>query len=217
MYISDWIIVIGIIIVIWFYNSKRGVGTKRPATIEDIENDIRFIKKSKIFSLEPFDSPHFIDVQDAFDVMEINYLRLKQKFFHTPEKALEIALDWHKYVESLAKLKFARTALNFDLSDKAYDKFDERVKEPSIIKEEIEKKFKSLLGEDWNKIPPDFFERRETMKKPDKETKAKLGIANEWRYYYRGLENFSENLYDWDRRREKEKEEREAEKQKRSK
>ena len=96
------------------------------------------------------------------------------------------------------------------MSDEASENMDERSKEPSIIKDEVEKKFKSLLGEDWQKIPPDYFERMETMKKPDKEIEAKLGIADEWKYYYRG----SENLFKLEEKRQKQEEEQEAEKHK---
>jgi len=65
-------------------------------SVEDIEKNVRFRKEKMIFSLAHFDSPHFIDVQDAFDAMEINYLRLKQRFVHTSKKVLEIAKDWYQ-------------------------------------------------------------------------------------------------------------------------
>ncbi len=213
MYIPLWLIVIGIIIAIWIYNSRKKAGfTERPDSVESIENSVRFLKEARIFNLEHFDSTHFIDKQNAFDAMEINYLRLKQRFSHIPEKVLEIARDWFKYVEALGDLKFARVMLDVDMSDEAFDNMDERSKEPSIIKDEVEKKFKSLLGEDWQKIPPDYFERMETTKKPDKETEAKLGIADEWKYYYAG----SANLFRLEEKRQKQKKELETEKQKKA-
>ncbi|MFY9484848.1 MAG: hypothetical protein WAP74_04540 [Patescibacteria group bacterium] len=147
--------------------------------MEDIEQGI-YRQKNIIFSLNHFDSPHFIDVQNAFDAMEINYLRLKQRFAHVPDQALEIAKDWYRYAKALGDLKHARVMLAVDMDDYAF----EISKEPSVVKEEVEKKFKSLLGKDWQKIPLDYFERLEKMKKPDKKTAAKYGIGDGWKYYY---------------------------------
>jgi hypothetical protein len=68
---------------------------------------------------------------------------------------------------------------------------------------EVEKKFKSLLGDDWQGIPPDYFKRMETIKEPDSKTKKELELANDWKNYYRD----SGNLYKLEERRRKEKEE----------
>lgn len=200
-----WITIIVAIIGIYLfgkYREKKDTEEeKNPENrIERIEKGVSILKE-RVFELEHFDSPQFIDCQDAFDVTEVNYLRLKQRFIHTPEKVLEIAKDWHKYVEALGDLKFARAMLDVDMDDNAFDTLEKRIKEPSIITEEVEKKFKSLLGEDWQKTPPDYFERRETMKEPDKETKARLGLENEWKYYYQD----SANLYKLEEKRRKQK------------
>jgi len=167
MYIPIWVLIIVIVIIYFVYGKKS-----KKITVEVIETQIPHLKE-RIFSLERFDSPHFLDVQNAFDAMEVNYLRLKQRNIHLPEKVLEIAEDWKRYVESLGDLKYARVMLDVDLNEGAWDRAEENMKEPSIVKIEIEKKFKSLLGEDWQKIPPDYFKRIENMKKSDKKNKAK--------------------------------------------
>lgn len=193
MYIPMWLIVIIAVVVYLIYRSKRkddnaGFLEKSTTTVEDIEGDIRYLKES-LFLLEHFDSPHFIDVQDAFDAMEVNYLRLKQRFSHDAGKVLEIAKDWYRYVDSLKELKDARIMLDVAWSDDDTDNFLESSKEPTIIKQEVEKKFKSLLGKDWQDIPLDYFKRMETMKKPDKKTKARFNLENDWKYYYLGSDN----------------------------
>lgn len=180
-----------------------------PTSVEDIEKSIRFEKEESIFSLEHFDDPHFIDVQNAFDVMEANYFRLKQRFFHTPEKVLEIAKDWYRYVEALSDLKRTRVILDVDVGDGVWDRMEEGMKEPLIIQEVVEKKFKSLLGEDWQDIPPDYFKRMETMKKPDGKVDPEFHLnVDEWKYYYRD----SVNLYKLEEKRQKEKKEQETKK-----
>lgn len=184
-----WVVVICVVIY-WLYTllKNKGIG-QQPRKIEDIEDSVYKIKV-RIFELEPlFDSPHFIDYQNAYEAMEVNYLRLKQRFTHTPEKALEIALDWESYVQALSDLRFARVMLDVDLSDTAWENAGERMKEPSIIVEEVEKKFKGLLGKDWLEKPPDYFKRMEAKKKPGEKDTIDLK-PDSWKQYYLMDKNF---------------------------
>ncbi len=202
MYIPTWLIIIVAIVIFIIWKSKKKF--ERPANVEDIERNVQFLKE-RIFERVHFDSPHFIDYQDAFDAMEINYLRLKQRFSHTPEKVLEIAEDWRKYVESLGDSKHARVMLDVDLEDSAWDRAGERMKEPFIIREEIEKKFKSLLGKDWQNIPPDYSKRFESVAKKSGKDASSIHlrmIGDNWKKLYLD----SENLFKLEEKRGKEQE-----------
>lgn len=199
--------VLSFIIFLTYWFNRKSNNASKSNNVEKIEKGILYLKGS-IFALEHFDSPHFIDYQDAFDVMEVNYFRLKQRFAHEPEKAVEIARDWYRYVQALYDLKSARILLDVDWDDGAWDRADQRTKEPTIAKDEIEKKFNALLGNDFQKVPPDYFKREEMMKKPNEKTKKSLGIANEWKYYYRDNPDFySSNFHKMEELRRKDKEE----------
>ena len=195
MYIPIWLVVIALVLF-FIYRSKNKVGV----STEGIEGAVGVLKES-IFNLEHFDSPHFVDVQDAFDAMEVNYFRLKERFASIPEKAIEVARDWYRYVEALRDLKYARVMLDVDWSDNASENAKENFREPSIIKEEIEKKFKSLLKKDFQNIPPDYFQRIKNMKKFEKKAKKIYGEFDEWKYYY----NDSGNFFRLEEKRRKEK------------
>lgn len=215
MYIPTWLIIVLAVVAYFVYKSKSGTNISNPSkqsgSIDDIEGSTEFLKE-RIFELEHIDSPHFIDYQNAFDAMEVNYLRLKQRLSHTPEKVLEIAKDWHKYAEALGDLKHGRVMLDLDWDDGAWDRAEESSKEPSIIKDEVEKKFKSLLAKDWQKIPDDYFERMEKMDKSDKKPNPELDdeeIGDDWKYYYKDCAN----LYNLEEKRQKETKEREAKKE----
>lgn len=207
MYIPIWLIIIVAIVIFFIWKLKKK--NAHPASVEDIEKSVQFLRET-IFELAHLDSPHFIDYQDAFDTMEINYLRLKQRFSHTPEKVLEIAKDWWKYVEALGDLKHAIVMLDVAMSDSAWENVEERIKEPSIIREEIEKKFKSLLSKDWQEIPPNYFKRMKTMGKSES---AKNGLGDDWKFYYRD----SANLFKLQEKRQKREKEWEEEKAKKAK
>lgn len=226
MYIPTWLIIIAII-AFWFYSSRKKTGNTNASEIQSsVENAEKYVSllKKQIFELEHFDSPHFVDYQNAFDAMEINYLRLKQRFSNEPDKVLGIARDWCKYAEALNELKFARTILDVDMSDEAFDNFEESSKEPSIIKDEVEKKFKSLLGTDWLELPPDYFKRMKTMKEPDKEYRQKVGIGNDWWAYYQDSPNLFKLIEkrekvnkEWKEKQEKEKQEKEKQEKEKTK
>lgn len=159
MYFPVWLIIAVAVVVYFIYKSKHKNGSGYQ-NVEALEESVGRLK-SMLFSEEHFKSPHFTDLQNTFDVMEANYFRLKQRLFHTPEKVLQVAKDWQNYVDALVKLKMVRVLLDVDSSDKAFDNATERSKEPSIVKDELEKKFRSMLGDDWQQIPPDFFQRIE--------------------------------------------------------
>jgi len=79
MYIPIWLIVIIAIIVYFVYRVKKQSGSlesleektilNSETTVEEVEERVQF-QKERIFELEHFDSPQFIDVQDAFDAMD---------------------------------------------------------------------------------------------------------------------------------------------------
>ena len=178
MYIPIWIFIIGV--VVYYFWSKSKQEAQRTNTVEYFEEVAWRFKKS-LMEFAHFDSPRIIDLQDKHDVMEANYLRLKQRYLNQEEKRLEIARDWAKYVEALCDLKHARIILDVDMSDNAFDNLIESSKESHIITEEVEKKFKSLLGKDFHKLPLDYDERR---KKAGKEDELLPSLEEDWKLYY---------------------------------
>jgi len=189
MYIPAWLLVLGIIVVYWFYkNSNKGKTASKADSLDDIEAKVAFFKDG-IFNLEHLDSPHFIDTQNDYDIMEVNYLRLKERYAHTPAKLMELAQGWLRYVMALRDLKQARLILDVDFSDNVYENFDENIKQPTIAKEEIEKKFKALLGKDWQRLMPNYFERVKKASKKIREEEERDDIEDAWKVLYLGETN----------------------------
>lgn len=190
MYIPFWLIVIAVIVFFWWNNSKSkqknaqenedvDAITAAGDSLEHLEHIAQTYKKS-LLELAHFDSPRIIDLQDKFVVMETNYFRVKQRFLSDDVKKLELARDWARYVEALNDLKTARILLDVDMSDEAFDHFEENSKEPWIITDEVEKKFKELLGKDFQKLLPDFDERK---KKAGKENSFFSKLEEDWLLY----------------------------------
>jgi hypothetical protein len=59
---------------------------------------------------------------------------------------LELVKDWCDYTDAMHKLAYARDMLDVDTGDNAYDTYGDRVKEPHITRQEIEKRFQEALG-----------------------------------------------------------------------
>ena len=189
MYIPAWLIVFGVIVIYWILKKSKVETVNKPDRLEDIEAKVDFFKDS-LFGLEYFTSPHFIDVQNDYSIMEINYLRLKERYAHTPEKLIELAQDWLKYVLALRDLKQAGLLLDVDFLDNACENFDENIKQPTIIKEEVEKRFKTLLDKDWQKLLPNYFERLDKAKPEIKKKEESLNASsNTWKMLYFGDAN----------------------------
>lgn len=205
MYIPNWLLILIIIAAVSYFlylkkssdnknslpnnklDKKNNSAINKTITIEDIESNVQTVK-GFIFEVRYFDSPRFIDLQNDFDTMEINYFVLKQRFIHNPNKLLEIAKDWQRYAWAVSDLQNAWELVHIG-SD--VDEIKESFKEPSIIKEEVEKEFKLLLGKDSHELKPDYNKRLETMKKPDKKTVKRFNFpdSDDWKYYYLQDEN----------------------------
>lgn len=184
MYVPIWLLVIGLI-AYWIFKKHPEINSSADFNnVKDIENYVS-LEKDRLYNLEHFDSPHFIDLLNDYDVMNVNYIRLKERYAHDKEKSLQIAKDWVKYVDALGDLKLARTIL--DLGE--VDDFYESSKEPTIIKEEVEKRFKTMLGKEWQKLMPDFFERKEKANEAMKKEAERFDVSNGWRVFYQGDNN----------------------------
>jgi len=191
MYIPTWLIILGIIVIYWIIKNSKFETVNKPENMEDIEAKTDYFKDD-IFRLEHFTSPHFIDLQNDYTVMEVNYLRLKERYSNTPDKLLEITKDWLKYVLALGEIKSARLILDVDFSENAYENFNENTKQPTITKEEVEKKYKTLLNNDWQKLLPNYFERIKKTKPEIRKKHESLGSPpNYWKTLYIGDNNLA--------------------------
>ena len=83
---------------------------------------------------------------DKLSKSEEMFLRLKEKYKHKNAKdRVSIYEDWFDYCMALKNVKFAGKMLDYDFEENSGDRYDDSVKEPFIMMEEIEKRFKKLL------------------------------------------------------------------------
>jgi hypothetical protein len=170
MYLPNELAILLIIGVICYliYLAYKLYKSKHPG-IEDIEVMVDYEKK-RLFEDEPITDCTIL--HKDFNVMEKNYLRLKQRLSSKKDKRLEIAQDRYKYAQTLNEIKFQDVMLTCSNSDNAYEEYDELTKETYIIKDEIEKKLKLLLGKDWQELQSEIirkaFKTNELKKKSKK-------------------------------------------------
>ena len=89
-----------------------------------------------------------------FDTTGNDYVRLKERFKHDEKKLLELATDWADYSIAIFsmlrasnhKMRELDNGRGIEYWNQLEKNFSEEVKEPLIIREEIEKRFQELLG-----------------------------------------------------------------------
>ena len=157
MYLPNGLVIFLIIGIIFYfiYLAYKLYKSKNPS-IEDIEVMVNYQKK-ELFQDEPITNCTIL--HKDFNIMEKNYLRLKQRFSTEKHKRLEIAQDRYKYVQTLNEIKFQNVMLTCSDNDNAYENYDELTKETYIIQDEIEKKFKLLLGKDWQELQSEIIRK----------------------------------------------------------
>jgi len=114
--------------------------------IEKIEKDIDWIKLIILQKhADIFECRETKEIRKAFYGMEERYLKLKERYKYDLKILLPLTADWLTYVGTLSSLITAELGLTADLTDGASERYAEKIKEPLIIKEEIEKRFDKWL------------------------------------------------------------------------
>lgn len=148
----EWLILFAIIISAYLIikaireQGPEGQTKKINKEIESIKTAVEFFR-SVVMKKEPelIESEILEELRQDLLTMEEKYFRLKERYKNDFKKLLEITKDWVNYSDSLKTLHFAWCILETDLSETATDNYDEKVAEPRIKKDEIEKKWNNLL------------------------------------------------------------------------
>lgn len=114
--------------------------------IERLEKSAEFLRGQILEN--PLRPPVGISNEEAIktiEKMEAKYIRVKERFKHDATTRIKLAQDWSDYVHAVWESFSARQLLNVDMEEDAIERFEERVKEPWIIQEEIEKRFNEML------------------------------------------------------------------------
>jgi len=87
------------------------------------------------------------EILNDVDLVDSQFLQLKERYVHDKEKLLNIIKDYDNYLASQSTLYWAWRSLDVDLEEGASDRFDAEAKEPRIRIGEIKKRFDKLSKE----------------------------------------------------------------------
>lgn len=149
MYIPWWFIIIVAIVGLVLYsrhNQKRLLGLENEPLNAEAMWAAALHYKEAVIEKSPLIEDFLQDERDMVKAMEVDMIRLKQRFQHDPKKLEEIAQDWMNYTKAVKDTKFSREMLDVDMDDNALENHWERTKEPSITIEEVAKRVGVLLG-----------------------------------------------------------------------
>jgi len=147
MEIILWIILIGVITWFLFYRRKL-----MPHEIQNLISErIASITDETRVRLENSHLKDYLDYEKHFFLtMEENYLRLAERFRHDKIKQAQITKDWISYNEIINGLIHEREMLDVSTSDENAENSDQETKKLQIKRQEIETRFKELLGKQFN-------------------------------------------------------------------
>lgn len=146
MYISPWLIVIILIALYIFYlkvkNTKSDI-----ESAEQIWESANYYKE-RVFEKSPTIEDYLNDEREMLKVMEIDMMKLRERFKHDPLKQSEYIKDWLDFAKSVKEIKFAREMLDVDWEDNAFDTFEDRAKNAYSVIHEVAKRVMAELGEE---------------------------------------------------------------------
>jgi hypothetical protein len=161
------LVVAGAIVYLAFVIKKRNKNTahnsNRAGSIEELEQRAEYYKKSV------FEENHlgldFKTEHSKLVAMEKDFLRLRERFKHDAVKIKMISEDWFDYCYAMWEIKHAQEMLDVDLSDNAYENFEDSSKEFFIKVQEIEKRFEEMLENDAtiSHVNKTIFEKQKTF------------------------------------------------------
>lgn len=157
MYIPFWIILAGTIIWYLFFYKKRISPQQAKELIAEKVTAISVTTKAR---LENSHLKEFLDYEKHFFLtMEENYLRLAERFKHDNVQMAQIVKDWIDYNEIINGLIYQRELLDVATTDEQSEQSDQNTKKLQIKRQEIETRYKSLLGKQYND-PLDIFKKK---------------------------------------------------------
>lgn len=171
------LIIIAIVVYLIYKKINPSVISKERAT-ENIQAQI--IRQEEMLS-KHIDMSHLKDYiqQQAimFDCGKRNFIRLSERFKHDDIKLTQVVKDWTDYMEILQGIIYEQELLDVSTAEGADEHFD-NMHELAIKIQEIEKRFKGLLGKEYEdpeklmlmKLPP----KPKYTKKEEKEIDKKL-------------------------------------------
>jgi len=135
-----------IFLIAWYllYSIGKYFEARKPENIIEKEEKVaRFIRENLMRNPLGLNNERELYV---LRVMEDKYIHLKEKFKHDPKMGIRIAKDWTDYVSAISEIFTASEMLDVDSGEGVFERHDERVREPHIRREEIEKRYNELLG-----------------------------------------------------------------------
>lgn len=157
MYISIWVILFAVIIWFLFFHKQKLSSQEVKDLVSDKVLAISDATKLRLSTSHLKD--YLYTEKFFFETMGENYLRLEERYKHDNVKLGQIIKDWISYNEIISGLIFEREKLDVATTDEESDSTDQATKKLQIRRQEIESRFKALLGSQY-KDPMVIFSKK---------------------------------------------------------
>ncbi|MEI7498040.1 MAG: hypothetical protein WCK11_02030 [Candidatus Falkowbacteria bacterium] len=183
-----WIVIIFIIYLIFKpKNNKEKIIENNMSKEEEIQDKIERKEESLLRDIK---SNHLKDYMQnettLFECGRKNFIRLNERFKHDEAKHGQVVKDWMDYMDILGDIVHEHLMLDVSTSEESDEHWEKR-QELFIQIQEIEKRFKELLGD----VYIDPFETMKQNEKNDKiEERDEKGNLIHFKIISEGIENW---------------------------
>lgn len=147
MYIPIWVLIIAIIVTFFYLKSKKAKDGSEEDNISP-EGNWKGAERYKELVMGKSPLEGFLkDERDMVKTMEIDMIRLRERYKYDKTKQAEIAQDWYDFAKAVYGIKSSSERLDVDMGDNAFESHFERTKEPHAIIQEVTKRVEELLGD----------------------------------------------------------------------
>jgi hypothetical protein len=142
------LLIIIIILIYLIYKQKPVIKSKEEIN-EEIQSEIDRKEAQILHSLKTSHLKNYMDTNTAiFENGRKNFLRLSERFKHDDIKQGQVIKDWIDYINTIERGIFTQEMLDVCTSEESEQYFKEQ-QENGIKFQEITKRFKDLLGEEY--------------------------------------------------------------------
>lgn len=147
MFVPTWLIVMALAVFALSLMRSRHSGPEMAPSVDGLWAKADASKR-KVLEYNHLIDDYLYDERQLVNAMELDSIRLRERFKHDPHRALQVATDWRDFADAVDVLTDERELLDVASGDNAFETFCDATKESSIAIEEIGQRVIGMLGDE---------------------------------------------------------------------
>jgi len=144
------ILIVIAVIVFLIYKKQKSAPLSKEQSMENIKAQIAYKEERLLDHIKTNHLKDYMTTESAlFECGRTNFIRLSERFKHDDAKLTQVIKDWTDYMEILDDAVYESELLDVSTEEGEGEEHWKRRDELYIQIQEIEKRFKDLLGKEY--------------------------------------------------------------------